>query len=157
MKIVKQTALNDRQKEDILGLWNNEYPEKLAYNTIADFENYLHKLHGQHHYLLLDENEQTIGWATTFTRVNEKWFAIIIAGKLHGKGIGTKILNKLKEDENSLNGWVIDHNADKKSDGSHYRSPLGFYLKNHFEIVGETRLELETMSAAKIRWTKSYL
>ncbi|MCK9481611.1 MAG: hypothetical protein M0R38_07620 [Bacteroidia bacterium] len=56
MRIIRQTELKDKQKEEILKLWNNEYPEKLAYNSIADFENYLNKLTKQNHYLLVDEN-----------------------------------------------------------------------------------------------------
>ena len=154
MKIFKQTELNDKQKEQIFELWNNEYPKKIACNTIADFENYLSKLSEQNHYLLLDVNEEINGWATTFTRENEKWFAIIISERLKGKGIGTKILNELKNNENTLNGWVIDHNSDKKSNGNIYQSPLGFYIKNGFEVLSETRLELEIMSAVKIKWKK---
>ena len=154
MKIVKQTELNLKQKEEIFELWNNEYPEKLAYKTIVDFENYLSKLTEQNHYLLLNENEETKGWATTFKRENEKWFAIIISEKLHGKGFGTKMLNTLKNNEKTLNGWVIDHNSDKKLNGNFYQSPLEFYIKNEFEILSETRLELEIMSAVKIKWTK---
>lgn len=154
MKIVRQTELNNKQKEKILELWNNEYPEKLAYNSIADFENYLNKLTEQNHYLLVDENEKINGWATTFIRENEKWFAIIVSEKLHGKGFGTKILNELKNNENALNGWVIDHNSDKKINGNFYQSPLKFYLKNGFKTLAETRLELEIMSAVKIKWTK---
>lgn len=153
MKIVKQTKLNDNQKEKIYELWNNEYPKQLSYNSVADFENYLNNLNEQNHYLLLGKNEEISGWATTFTRENERWFAIIILEELHGKGIGTKILNKLKNNENNLNGWVIDHNSDKKINGNNYQSPLKFYLKNEFEILTETRLELEMISAVKIKWT----
>lgn len=65
------------------------------------------------HYLLLNDENNIEGWAVTFIRENEKWFAIIISGKLHGKGIGTMMLNKLKDDEDTLNGWVIDHDLDK--------------------------------------------
>ena len=154
MKIVKQTELNLKQKEEIFELWNNEYPEKLTYKTIVEFENYLSKLTEQNHYLLLNENEETQGWATTFKRENAKWFAIILSEKLHGKGIGTKMLNTLKNDENTLNGWVIDHNSDKKINGNFYQSPLEFYIKNGFEILSEIRLEIEIMSAVKIKWTK---
>ncbi|MCC6866903.1 MAG: hypothetical protein IT280_12185 [Ignavibacteria bacterium] len=49
MKIVKQTELNLKQKEEIFELWNDEYPEKLANKTIVDFENYLSKLTEQNH------------------------------------------------------------------------------------------------------------
>lgn len=154
MKITKHTELNNKQKERILELWNNEYPEKLAYNSVSDFENYLNKLTEQNHYFLLDKSEEINGWATTFIRENEKWFAIIVPEKLHGKGFGTKILNELKNNENTLNGWVIDHDSDKKLNGNFYQSPLKFYLKNEFEMLSETRLELEIISAVKIKWTK---
>lgn len=154
MKITKYTELNNKQKERILELWNNEYPEKLAYNSVSDFENYLNKLTEQNHYFLLDKSEEINGWATTFISENEKWFAIIVSEKLHGKGFGTKILNELKNNENTLNGWVIDHDSDKKLNGNFYQSPLKFYLKNEFEMLSETRLELEIMSAVKIKWTK---
>lgn len=154
MKIIRQTKLNDKQKAKISELWNNEYPEKLAYNSVADFDNYLNKLTEQNHYLLLDKNEEINGWAITFIRENEKWFAIILSEKLHGKGFGSKMLNELKNDENTLNGWVIDHNSDKKISGDFYQSPLKFYLKNGFKTLKETRLELEIMSAVKIKWIK---
>lgn len=154
MKIIKQTELDQKQKIQIFELWNNEYPEKLAYKTVEEFENYLNDLIEQKHYLLLDEVGQYSGWATTFTRDNEIWFAIIVSEKLHEKGIGTKILNSLKEDKHALNGWVIDHNSDKKSNGSIYKSPLDFYIKNNFNVINDTRLELEIMSAVKVKWTK---
>lgn len=154
MEIIKQTKLSDKQKEEIFELWNNEYPEKLSYNSVKDFENYLKNLTNQHHYLLLNENKQINGWAITFIRDNEKWFAIIISEKFHGKGEGTKLLNKLKDEENTLNGWVIDHNLDKKLSGKIYQSPLEFYTKNGFKTFNEIRLELEVISAVKIKWTK---
>ena len=154
MKIIKQKTLNEIQKKEILELWNNEYPEKLTYKSIEDFENYLNKLTEQNHYLLIDEYNKINGWATTFKRENETWFAIIISEKLHGKGIGTRILDTIKEDETVLNGWVIDGDSDKKSNGNNYRSPLEFYIKNEFEVLSDTRLELEIMSAVKIKWVK---
>jgi len=154
MQIIKLTQLNETQKEHIFDLWNTEYPEKLVYHSMADFESYLSRLTEQNHYILLDTNDKIKGWAITFIRENEKWFAIIISGKLHGKGIGTEMLNELKKKESILNGWVIDHNSDKKHNGDRYRSPLEFYIKNGFKVIHETRLELEVMSAVKIKWTK---
>lgn len=154
MQIIKLTQLNETQKEQIFDLWNTEYPEKLVYHSMADFESYLSRLTEQNHYVLSDTNDKIKGWAITFIRENEKWFAIIISGKLHGKGIGTEMLNELKKKESILNGWVIDHNSDKKHNGDRYRSPLEFYIKNGFKVIHETRLELEVMSAVKIKWTK---
>lgn len=155
MRILKQKTLTDDNKHQILKLWNDEYPAKLSHKSIIDFENYLNNLSEQRHYLLLNDAAQIEGWAISFLREHEKWFAIIISGELHGKGFGTLLLNKLKEDEPILNGWVIDHELDKKADGSFYKSPLKFYLKNNFQLISETRLEIVQMSAVKILWKKT--
>ena len=154
MKIIQQEKLNNKQKEKIFKLWNNEYPKNLVYKSLEDFENYLQKLTEQNHYILLDTSEEIYGWATTFVREKEKWFAIIISENIHGKGWGTKMLNELKNNEPTLNGWVIDHFLDVKLNGQMYRSPLNFYIKNGFLTLPEIRLELETISAVKINWTK---
>ena len=154
MKITNTHQLSQEQKEQILQLWNNEYPEKLAYKSIDGFENYLEKLNDVNHFLLMNDDEKIQGWAITFERENETWFAIILSENLHGKGWGTKVLNELKQHKNELNGWVIDNSNDKKFNGSFYKSPLEFYLKNEFEVLSEIRLELEIMSAVKIKWKK---
>jgi len=154
MKITTTHQLNLVQKEQVLQLWNNEYPEKLAYKNMAGFESYLENLNEVKHFLLANNDEKIQGWAITFKRENETWFAIILSENLHGKGWGTKVLNELKQNKKALNGWVIDHSDDKKRNGSFYKSPLEFYLKNGFEVLSDTRLELEIMSAVKIKWKK---
>ncbi|MGI9651271.1 hypothetical protein [Chryseobacterium sp. RLHN22] len=154
MKIITNNRLDLEQKRQILQLWNNEYPEKLAYKNLEGFENYLEKLHNVNHFLLTD-NEEIHGWAITFIRDSEIWFAIILSGNIHGEGWGTKMLNELKRNKTELNGWVIDHNNDKKINGEFYKSPLEFYLKNEFKVLSDVRLELEIMSAVKIKWTKT--
>lgn len=154
MKITNTHKLNQEQKEQILQLWNNEYPEKLAYKSIDGFESYLEKLNEVNHFILLNDDEKIQGWAISFERENETWFAIILSENLHGKGWGTKVLNELKQNKKELNGWVIDNSNDKKLNGNFYKSPLEFYLKNEFEVLSDTRLELEIMSAVKIKWKK---
>ncbi|AZA62578.1 GNAT family N-acetyltransferase [Chryseobacterium indoltheticum] len=154
MKITTTHQLNLVQKEQVLQLWNNEYPEKLAYKNMGGFESYLEKLNEVKHFLLANNDEKIQGWAITFKRENETWFAIILSENLHGKGWGTKVLNELKQNKKEMNGWVIDHSDDKKRNGSFYKSPLEFYLKNGFEVLSDTRLELEIMSAVKIKWKK---
>lgn len=64
------------------------------------------------------------------------------------------LLDKVKEFENELNGWVMDHENDLKASGDIYLSPIRFYLKNDFEILNEIRLETEIMSAVKIKWSR---
>ncbi|REC52969.1 N-acetyltransferase [Chryseobacterium piscium] len=154
MKITNTHQLNQEQKEQILQLWNNEYPEKLAYKSIDGFENYLEKLNEVNHFLLMNDDEKIQGWAITFEREGDTWFAIILSENLHGKGWGTKVLNELKRHKNELNGWVIDNSNGKKLNGNFYKSPLEFYLKNEFEVLSDIRLELEIMSAVKIKWKK---
>lgn len=154
MKIIETPSLNKRQKETVFNLWNIEYPEKLAYTKLEDFDEYLNNLTEQNHYLIIDIYENIKGWALVFNRESERWFAIIISEDYHGKGIGSLVLNKLQEKYNELNGWVIDHERDKKSNGKIYKSPIYFYKKNKFEIMSGIRLELEKISAVKITWKK---
>ena len=135
-------------------LWNDEFPEKLNYQTLADFESYLSNLEDQFHILMLDNNQNIKGWYFDFIRDAERWFAIILNTEMSGKGYGTQLLNLAKEKEPVLNGWVIDHENDKKRNGETYTSPLNFYLKNGFELLPNNRLELEKLSAVKIRWEK---
>lgn len=40
MIILKNEILSDEDKEVLLQLWNNEYPEKLNYQTIDEFDVY---------------------------------------------------------------------------------------------------------------------
>ena len=154
MKFITLTELSETYKKEIFSLWNNEYPKKLNYQTFSDFEGYLKNLDNQSHILTLDENQKVKGWYFDFNRDSIKWFAIILDSRIQGKGVGTKILNLAKEKETELNGWVIDHNNDLKKNGEIYKSPLNFYLKNGFEILKEPRLELEKISALKIKWPK---
>ena len=133
-------------------LWNDEFPEKLNYQTLADFESYLSNLEDQFHILILDNNQNIKGWYFDFIRDDERWFAILLDAEISGKGYGTQLLNLAKEKEPVLNGWVIDHPNNKKRNGEAYRSPLNFYLKNGFKLLPENRLELEKLSAVKIRW-----
>ena len=135
-------------------MWNNEYPEKLNYRNLTDFEDYLKHLTQQSHIIMVDENQNVKGWYFDFIRENEKWFALILDAKLQGKGLGRKMLNLAKEKESELSGWVIDGSNDKKQNGEFYESPLSFYLKNGFELLVKNRLENEKISAVKIKWEK---
>ena len=154
MQFIKTLKLSKSQKQEICDLWNNEYPEKLNYRNLADFENYLTNLIIQSHIIIVDKDQNIKGWYFDFIRENEKWFAIILDSKFQGKGLGKKMLNLVKEKESEINGWVIDHSNDKKQNGEIYESPLSFYLKNGFEILVKNRLEHEKISAVKIKWKK---
>ena len=155
LKIIQPDELNERAKKQVFDIWNTEYPEKLSYHSLTDIENYFENLSNLKHFLLINDQDVIFGWALTFERENEKWFAIILSEKIKGKGFGRKMLDELKQTEPILNGWVIDHNNDKKMNGQYYLSPLRFYEKCGFEIITNDRLELDKISAVKIRWTRS--
>lgn len=150
MKILKVEILKAKQKEGIVTLWNEEYPEQLQYKGIGDFDLYLQDLEKPKHYLLTDPKGALKGWAFTFDRDNERWFAIIIDSTEQSKGYGSKLLSELKKDNRSLNGWVTDTEGYLKSNGTPYVSPLPFYLKNGFDVLEDVRLQATELSAVKI-------
>jgi GNAT superfamily N-acetyltransferase len=154
MDMIETLELSVNQKRKILSLWNQEYPERLKHNDLEEFNGYLNNLTHKKHYLLINQEKGIDGWAFLFERENESWFAMIQDSRIQGKGYGTKLLKKIQADENKINGWVIDHNTDKKCNGEVYKSPVNFYLKNHFEIVPDQRLETDKISAVKMVWTK---
>ncbi len=153
MKLVECKTLNSDQKNSVYELWNNEYPKSLNYDSVKDFDDYLSTLTHPIHYLLIDDKQQLVAWGFEFEREGDKWFAIIVNSLFHSKGLGTKLLNNIKNNNASLNGWVIDHNNDLKLNGDTYKTPVQFYLKNQFRIESDTRLELSKISAVKIVWT----
>lgn len=155
MKIIESRLPDTFQKIAIVELWNNEFPEKLTYTAMEDFEDYLQALTDPLHCFLYDENEVINAWAFTFSRNEERWFAIIVSEQVQRNGYGSMLLNHLKDKEPELNGWAIDHNNDMKNNGQNYLSPLGFYQKAGFEVCNDTRLEIEKLSAVKIKWKKS--
>ena len=97
MKIVEREVLSLKEKEVLRELWNNEYPAKLNLKTIEDFELYLAGLSKTKHYLLFDESDKINGWAFTFLRDQEEWFAIILDSQIQGKGNGSFLMNEIKE------------------------------------------------------------
>lgn len=151
MKLVKKDLLSLEEKIQLHQLWNTEYPEQLKHESLDELDLYLKSLSSVKHYLLTDE---TIikAWAFSFIRDNAIWFAIIVSHEIQRMNQGLFLLNQLKKENNSLNGWVVDHNNYKKENGQVYISPILFYKKMDFTINTETRLENEKLSAVKIRW-----
>ncbi|MHA6697824.1 hypothetical protein [Chryseobacterium sp. A321] len=151
METYPTSVLSDHQKEALRNLWNTEYPSRLEFESLESVDRYLEGLSEARHYLLM-ESENIVGWAARFKREDRSWFAVILSKEVQGKAEGTKLLNLLKQKEQALYGWVIDGNEEVKKDGTFYRSPLEFYLKNDFVVLENERLELPTLSAVKIVW-----
>src|ERR1700712_1589211 len=97
MKIVQKEVLSLEEKDSLMQLWNNEYPARLHLKTIDDFESYLNGISNTKHYLLLDDSNEINGWAFTFLREGEDWFAIILDSQIQGKGNGSLLINEIKK------------------------------------------------------------
>jgi GNAT superfamily N-acetyltransferase len=154
MIIIEKEILSEEEKEVLRELWNREYSVKLYLKTIEDFQIYLNGLSNTKHYLLMDDSNKINGWAFTFLRNGEDWFAIILDNQIQGRGNGTLLINEIKKNNTSLNGWVIDHENDVKQNNEFYKSPMAFYMKNGFTICSEIRIENEKMSGVKINWRR---
>lgn len=152
MNILHTNRLTAEQKLSVSLLWNQEYPQQIMMETLVDFESYFSEFIHEDHYLYADD--EILGWAFKFTRNKERWFAVILDSSIQHKGIGTLLLNKLKDGERELNGWVVDHNNYKKANCETYLSPLAFYIKNEFKVLEDIRLRTKKLSGVKIKWEK---
>lgn len=152
MKIIAINSLSDAEKASVFELWNTEYPAQLAFHALQDFENYLRVLHQPTHLLAINQQGDLCGWAFSFEREGECWFAIIIHNTAQRTGLGTRLLDELKILNPILNGWVTDHPDYEKMNGEPYHSPMQFYIKNAFQVCPEIRLETDKLSAVKIKW-----
>lgn len=155
MQIKRTEQLTKKQKKNILALWNEEYPEALSLSDISAFDGYLEGLSDKHHLLVINGKEDVAGWLIDFIRDDERCFAMLLHASLQGKGYGTKLLHLAKQTNAELNGWVIDNNEQQKQNGQSYKSPIGFYKKNNFEIVPDIQSKKNGIKGIKVRWKKS--
>ena len=144
--------LDASQTQTILALWNAEYPAQLRMSEEA-FTEFVARGGAVTHYIV-NEGSGMLGWGMCFDRAGERWFSLIVARATWGRGIGTTIIRGMKEDEQVLCGWVIDHDRDRLISGEPYRPPLAFYLKLGFDVLQDIRWEDDRISAVKIRWAK---
>ncbi len=151
MKIIHTDSLTSRQKEQIVNLWNDQYPKDLSLDGVKGFDEYLDKLSDKHHLLLIDENE-IFGWLIYFMRDGERCFAMLLDPRLQGKGMGTALLRKAMELNTELVGWVIDTNDHLKNDGSFYRSPVEFYKKVGFDVLADVVTEKNGIRGIRVFW-----
>lgn len=152
MNIIKKQALLPAEKEQVLALWNSEYPAQLAYADMAGFDAYLDSLVHHAHYLLVADTGHILGWFFIFERAGELWFAMILHSSIHGRGYGSQLLALAKENDQPLSGWVTDHCRYVRTNGAPYPPPVGFYIKNGFTLHPEIRLEVALLSAVKVTW-----
>jgi len=152
MHFTETETLNEKQKLEIIELWNSEYPRELSLSGLTDFDQYLQALSEKKYILLSNENGSVKGWLTYFVRDHEQCFAMLLDSSLQGQGWGSKLLNLAKERNGELNGWVIDNDSELKQNGENYKSPIGFYRKNDFEIRADVQLKKKNISGIKVTW-----
>jgi RimJ/RimL family protein N-acetyltransferase len=146
MEIIKAKNISSDQFQQINQMWNDEYPIKLKDRfgiLLEGVENYNH--------YLIEQNNNVLAWAVEFEKEKEKRFSIIVKNEYKGNGFGKLLINRLKRDLGEFYGWVIDHNNDLKHNGEFYMTPIGFYLKNGFEILTQERIDSEMIRAVKVK------
>ena len=102
MVIIETIHLTEEQKQKLRLLWNEEYPEQLKHADLDSFSNYLNKVTPKKHYILKNQEEEIMGWVFLFERENESWFAMILSSRIHGKGIGTRLLRMIRKGKRNL-------------------------------------------------------
>jgi hypothetical protein len=102
MRIVDKVVLSLQEKEVLYQLWNTEYPEKLSFQTIDCFV--FNNLIKDKTLFTIDE-VKIKGWAFTFFRDDEDWFAIRVDKNSQGSGKGSLLMEELKKNKDSLNGF----------------------------------------------------
>jgi GNAT superfamily N-acetyltransferase len=147
--IIHQTEfLSTQQFSEIAALWNAEYPIQLKDRLALLLEGNTKTIH----FYLLDEFEQIIAWSVLFEKEQDLRFSILVSRKHQKQGLGSVLLNEMKNKGMDFSGWVIDHDLDLLSDGSNYKSPLRFYLKNGFVLDESFRLNTEMIQAVLVRY-----
>ncbi len=154
ISIVAQACLTANQQREALNLWNEEYPAAFAYASEHDFDAYLATQADALHLAATNARGELIGWAFTFTRQGERWFGIMVSRALQRTGLGTQLLQMLKENEPVLHGWVADQEGMKTLQGSTYRSPWPFYQRNGFTADAGTGV-LSGVTVRRITWARS--
>ena len=61
MEIVNIDILPTQQKEQIVNLWNDQYPKALSLEGVEGFNEYLEKLSDKRHLLLVDNEIFWVG------------------------------------------------------------------------------------------------
>ena len=152
LEIVQTSVLSEEQKNQILRIWNSEYPEFLLYSNVSDFDFYLDELENSRHYIAKYRNE-IIGWVCLFDRDEEKWFVTLVSSSSQKRGVGSHLIQIAQNHSKVLNGWVIEKASYFKANGDLYKSPLAFYEKNGFEKTND-HFSNKDFEAVQVRWTR---
>lgn len=152
--IIHTKALNKTQELELFHCWNTVYPVNLKFEDLSKMRAYFEALQQVEFFLLVDASIPATAFSFRFVRENERWLAMLMPSAMQGKGYGSILLEELTENKQTISAWVVDHDRDLKADGSPYKSPLSFYLKQGFQIQVGVRLDIDTISATKLVWKR---
>lgn len=152
--IVEQ--LTEEQKAAVVKLWNNEYPTSLTLGGIDHFDAKMGDLTGQEHIILTNNKDELVAWMLVFDFTMEgqdiRWFIILLDRSLQRQGVGTQVLNRAKERNDNLNGWMIYQEGLPMSDNAVYPLPIAFYKKHGFTMYPDIKWDAVPFDAIKISW-----
>jgi GNAT superfamily N-acetyltransferase len=149
-KILISEDLLLSEKKQIFKLWNSEFPICIGFKELAELENYFKSIEVIRHHKLVEKNK-IIAWAVTFRREDKINFSIIVNRQHQGQGHGKKLIQRLQELNNELNGWIIIDESYLRKDESIYPIKLNFYQKMGFILTGK-EWETKKIKTTQINW-----
>jgi GNAT superfamily N-acetyltransferase len=152
VQIERSHTLSHSDLPPLVEIWNQVYPDFMAYESVQGTINYLNGLSSKEHFFIRQEGK-VVAWLCTFDRDGTRWFVMIVAPDFQGKGAGKALLSEVKKTESFLNGWVVDHASYRLVDGTPYRSPVQFYLGLGFTIT-EDRFDNGVLRAIRMTWER---
>jgi hypothetical protein len=151
MKIITTRKPSPDQLEQIRQLWNMEFPVVIGHPHMESFMTYLSKLTDIRYILVTDDDGQVLGWYMDFYRDKERWFVIAIGKAAQGRGFGKNLLKMGLEAHPEINGWVVGSSVYEKADGTLYRSPLPFYIKQGVRVFPDITFEAKGIKSIKVK------
>lgn len=146
-----QHTLSPTQKQDLLSMWNSEFPASISFQDETQLEQYLSKLKNKTYYTIDNQGSMT-AWLCTLEREGVPWFIIIVKKNAQGKGHGKCLIERAMQNNNILRGWIVAHNDYHRSDGSSYPTPSQFYTKLGFIIQPEITITKGGITSTRIEW-----
>lgn len=130
---------------------NPKFTRDIKYET---FKNFLKKSDDLK-IITATSEEKLLGWlmVSFADRLGIYHFNMVVHRDFQRTGIGGKLLINAKLHYKELYGVVVPVNRYKRRDGTQYRSPLDFYLKNGFTTTGKKFVEYRDVTMLEIKWS----
>ncbi len=132
----------------------SEYPKFTREIKFLKFKNFLNQ-NEERKIIIATSDEKLIGWlmVSFADKLGIYHFNMLVHRDFQRTGIGSKLLLNAKEHFNELYGVVVPVNRYKRRDGTQYRSPLEFYLRNGFQLTGKKFIGYKDVTMVEIKWS----